>query len=231
MYTVDTGRTADSGFRRHLAKTFAWMGVGLLTTAVVAYAVYATDLWIYLVSNPIGIWAPLVLELGTVFFLSAKLHSMKATTSYIAFFFYAIVTGVTFSIYPIIYGLGTIFMAFGFTAVLFGSMAVIGMTTSVDLTKYRTLFMFGLIFLVAATVLGMFIDMGTFEMVLCYIGIGLFLAITAYDMQVIRKNYALTLEDGEMEKKVSIMGALNLYLDFINIFLYVLRLLGSRSNN
>ena len=223
--------------QKHMVKCFIWMFVGLAVTALVAYvfiatgaiseimfqATYASGMSLSLV-----MLLPLFLQLGVVMYLSSRLEKMSVITSKVLFIVYSIITGFTFSFLPAIYGLDNMFLAFGFTAVLFGSLAVIGGTMKLDLTKYSSLIFGALITLVIISVVGIFLNIGTLDMIICYAGLFIFLIITAYDVQKIKRNYEYAKNSSEALEKLSIYGALELYLDFINIFLYVLRILGKK---
>ena len=168
---------------------------------------------------------------ATVIALTSRLDRMQVSTARILFLAYSVLTGITFSVLPLAYGISTMFIAFGFTALMFGSMAVIGMTTQKDLSGLGPILMTGLITMIIMTVVGWFIDLSAIEMVLNYVMVGLFLALTAYDMQKMRAIYYSFEGDEMMLSKLSIYSALDLYLDFINIFLYVLRILARNSKN
>lgn len=144
------------------------------------------------------------------------------------FFVYAAVNGFTLSLIFLVYELGTISTAFFSTAAAFGAMTVLGYTTQLDLSKYRSYFIMGLVGLIAAMLVNIFLRSSTFDLIISIFGVFLFLALTAYDTQKIKQLAAdpeLT-SNGEMMMKVSILGALTLYLDFINLFLFLLRLFG-----
>lgn len=212
-----------------MAKSFLWMALGLAVTAVVAFATLTSGLWITIFSFS---YAPLVLlvaEVGVVIYLSGRLSKMSVTTARIMFLIYSAINGLTFSILPLIFGMDSIFMAFGFTSILFVTLAVIGLTMKKDLSRYGNLLLAGLITLIAMSFIGYFMNISSMAMFINYGGVILFLCITAYDVQKMRSYYYNTNYDGMLDK-LSIYSALDLYLDFINIFIYVLRILGKRSN-
>ena len=213
---------------QHLTHTFLWMTAGLAVTAVVAFVTLFSGLWMTIYSFSLAPFVLLIAQLGVVIYLTGKLAKMQPSTAKILFLAYSALTGVTFSILPLAYGLSTMFIAFGFTALMFGSMAVIGMTTKRDLGP---ILMAGLITMIVITIVGWFINLDAISMMMNYIMIGLFLGLTAYDMQKMRAMYYACESEPEMLDKISIYSALDLYLDFINIFLYVLRILGRSSKN
>jgi FtsH-binding integral membrane protein len=155
---------------------------------------------------------------------------MSATTAGLMFFVYAAVNGFTLSLIFLVYNLGAIGAAFLTTAGLFGAMTIVGLTTQIDLTKYSTYFMMAIIGLVIAMVVNIFLRSSGFDLLISFAGVIIFTALTAYDTQKI-KNMASdpTIDAGsDAAMKLSILGALTLYLDFINLFLFLLRLFGGR---
>lgn len=227
--------SAEDGFRSYLTKVFTRMGIALGVTALTAFAVYvniASGGFMYgVLQSGVGSIILLVAQLGICIALSAGLTKFSTATCTTLFYGYAVLTGITFSILPMYYGISTVFMAFVFASVLFFSCAVIGHTTNVDLTKFSGLFMGGLIALVVATVVSMFIPALRNSLVLSYIGVLLFLGITAWDVQKLKALYYQSGSYGTIQGNLSVFGSFQLYLDFINIFLYVLRILGSRNRN
>lgn len=222
--------------QKHMVKSFIWMALGLIITAGVAFVMYDTGAYFQIMYSlaqsglSILFLLPLFIQLGVAIFLSSRLYKMAPITSKILFIVYSVITGVTFSTLPVIYGMSQIFTAFALTSILFVSLVFIGMTLKFDLTKYSSLLLGGLITLVIASVIGMFMRIAAFDMFICYGGIFLFLVITAYDVQKMKKNYEIAQQDETMLDKLAIYGSFELYLDFINIFLYVLRILGRKSN-
>lgn len=200
-------------------KVFGWMFIGLLLTFLTGYTVADNTnmlLFVYQGSSWI-IFA--IIEIVLVIFLTARLHKMKPTTAKICFVIYSIVTGLTFSSIFLAYRLSSIIYVFGITAVLFGIFAAIGKFTNMDLSKIGTFLFMGLLGIVICSIINIFVGSETFDIVLCIISVVVFLAYTAYDMQKI-KYMVGSLED----ENLAIYGALQLYLDFINIFLDLLRL-------
>ena len=216
---------------QHLTHTFLWMTAGLAVTAIVAFLTLFSGLWMTMYSFSLAPLVLLVAQLGVVIFLTGKLAKMQPSTAKLLFLAYSALTGITFSILPLAYGFGTMFIAFGFTALMFGSMAVIGMTTKKDLSGLGPILMAGLITMIVITIVGWFINLDAISMVMNYIMIGIFLGLTAYDMQKMRAMYYACESEPAMLDKISIYSALDLYLDFINIFLYVLRILGRSQKN
>lgn len=227
-------RTDESGesLRRYTAKTFLWMFFGLLVSFAVSLVSYETLLPLRLVL--ISPYAHLVitgLELVVVIVLSAKIHSLSLGAARGLFFAYAALNGVMLSTWFFLYELYSMIFIFAITAVYFGVMAAFGYFTSMDLSRIRTLLIGGLIFLIVFGIVSMFIPIfEPLDQVVCIIGVVVFLGLTAYDTQKIKAFYYGFAGDEAMLAKASIISALELYLDFINLFLYLLRFLGKRRN-
>lgn len=214
---------------------YMWMSLGLLTTALISGGL---TIWAINSATPeqLGMLFTLAIPLGIFTFiivmaLSWGINRMSPAVATGAFFFYAALNGVTFSALFFAYianGAGfAILNAFLTTAGLFGAMTVIGYTTKVDLSKYSTYFMMGLIGLLIAMVVNIFLNSGALGFIISVVGVILFTALTAYDTQKIKEMAAQpAFQDGTSEatQKMAIMGALTLYLDFINLFLFLLQL-------
>lgn len=218
--------------QRYTAKAFLWMFLGLLVTFGVSLVGYQTRLvYQLLMISPYALLVLTGLELVVVFVLSLKVQTLPVGVARALFLAYAVLNGVVFSSYFLLYDLKSMALIFALTAVYFGIMAAFGFFTSMDLSRIRTILIGGLIFLIAFGLLSMFIPgVGQFERVVCIIGVVIFLAFTAYDTQKIKAFYYGFSGDEAMLSKASIISALELYLDFINLFLYLLRFLGKRRN-
>ena len=215
-----------------LRQVYRWMALGLLLTATVSLLVLNIPQLLQLVFNPIIFYGAIIGELILVIVLSARIQKMSATTATTMFMVYAGVNGFTLSIIFFVYELGSIALAFGTAAILFAVMSVIGMTTKIDLQKYSSYFMMALIGLVIAMVLNIFLASGPLDFIISAAGVLIFTALTAYDTQKISRmaaNPEITSQGEALLTKLSIMGALTLYLDFINLFLFLLRFLGRRN--
>ena len=209
----------------YMTRTYRWMASGLLITFAMAYITATTPL-IYLVDSLYLVLT--IAELALVFVLSSRVQNMSVDAARATFFGYALLNGMVLSYYFIAFSVGTLVMAFLATAVYFGLMAVYGTTTHKDLTGWGPRLMMGLVALIVTSLVGMLFGFGFGSSVL-YSGIGLvlFMLLTAYDTQKLQQMYAYYAGDPELAEKASIYGALTLYLDFINIFLYVVRLFGN----
>lgn len=216
----------------YTTRTFFWMFLGLLVTFSIAWwGAVSGFVWRMLYSVPGIQLVLLIAELAVVLVLSARIHKIQVTTARILFFAYAIITGVTFSVLFIAYDLGVLILCFGMTAVYFGAMALYGHFTKTDLCRLRPILVGGLLFLIVFGLLSLFLPLYNFERGICLIGVAIFLGFTAYDTQKIRTYYNYYSGDTEMLEKASIISALELYLDFINLFLYLVRILGSKKRN
>lgn len=223
---------AGESLQHYTARTFLWMFLGLLVTFGVSVAGYATllPLRIFML-HPYAIFVLTGVELVLVLVLSAKVQTLSVGAARALFLAYSVLNGVVFSTYFFLYEVESMALIFGITALYFGIMAAFGFFTSMDLSRIRTILIGGLIFLIAFGLLSMFIPaFGAMERIVCIIGIVVFLAFTAYDTQKIKAFYYGLAGDEAMLSKASIISALELYLDFINLFLYLLRFLGKRRN-
>lgn len=217
---------------QYTAKTFGIMFLGLLVTfALAAYLSMTFNgqflLLRALYAFPYAHLVILVAQLIVVIAMSAMIHKLSPAAATACFFIYSILTGLTFSVIFLAYEVTSLVLVFGFTALYFGGMAVFGYLTHIDLSRIRSVLMGGLIAIIIANVLMLFIPgLQVMDRVLCTIGIILFLGFTAYDTQKIKAYYYGFQGDDAMLKKASVISALELYLDFINLFLYLLRLFG-----
>ena len=204
-----------------MSKTFGWMFAGLLVTFLVGIGAVTTGLIYPLITSGLFILTSIA-ELVLVFVLSARVQTLQPSTATGIFFAYAVLNGLNLSSIFLVYDFGSLILAFLVGAVYFGVMAVYGNVTNRDLTGWGlvgglfSLFGFGF---------------GIMDLVLCAVGLLIFMGLTAYDTQMLKYYYSYFGGDAAMLHKSSIIGALNLYLDFINIFLYILRMLGRRSND
>lgn len=213
----------------YTAKTFGWMFLGLFVTFAASMAMYLTGAYYYVLLSFNGILpiALCIAEIAVVIYLSARIHKLSIAAARGLFFLYALLNAVTFSSIFVLYDVSSLVFVFGMTSVYFGVMALYGFMTKSDLSRIRPVLLFGLVALIVLALLSLFIpglDTG-----ICLIGVVIFVAFTAYDTQKIRYNYAYFQGNAELLQKASIISALQLYLDFINLFLYLLRLFNKRN--
>lgn len=216
-----------------MQRVYLWMCLGLLVTAAVAWALVYTPLVVLLVGLlqvPLLFFGLLIGELAVVWWLSAKAATLPIGTARFGFIFYAVLNGVTLSIIFLAYTASSIALTFVATAGLFGAMGIIGYTTQRDLSTWRSYLMMGLLGLIIASVLNLFLANTTLDWLLTYGGIALFLALTIFDTQRIKQRALASLGsgDGQAVSRIGLLGALSLYLDFVNLFLRLLRLSGRR---
>lgn len=203
-------------------KVFVWMFVGLLITFITGYVVSMNENMLYnIFSSGIQIFI-YIAEIILVIVLTRRINKMEEITAKILFCLYSFVSGLTFSVLFAYFQLGSIIYVFGLTALLFGLFAFLGATTKVDLSKFSTLLFMGLIGVIIATIVNYFLNSNGFGLIISWICIIVFMGITAYDMQKIKRLQQII----QNENKVAILGALELYLDFINIFIQLLKLFG-----
>ncbi len=209
---------------------YMWMTLGLVISSFVAIAVSSSPSLSRLVYNPAILIGAVIGELVLVVALGMAMRRLSPTAAAIMFIVYAVLNGFTLSIIFAVYALGTIGLAFVSAAGTFAAMTVLGYTTELDLSQYRTYFMMALIGLVIAMVINIFLKSSGLELVISMAGVLIFTVLTAYDTQKIKRWAAdpTFTDDGSLLMKVSILGALTLYLDFVNLFLFLLRLFGRR---
>lgn len=229
--TTMTEASADS-LQAYVARVFLIMGLGLFVTTAVAFFGYFSLIkggivYQLLSGGPLILLVLFFVEIGIAIALGRGITSLSSATCRLLFFAYSAITGITFSVIPAAYGLGTLFVAFLFATVLFASCAVIGYTTKVDLTKYTGILMGGLIAVILLSVISIFVPVLRDNLLIGYVGLILFLALTAYDMQKIKVFYYNG--DESIKDNLAVYAAFELYLDFINILIYILRILGSRN--
>ena len=216
---------------QYVARTFGGLFVGLMITFLLAAVLAMTGAVIYLFVNPYIPMVLLIAELVVVLVLSAGILKRPVGVTRVLFAVYSILNGLVFSAYFVIYDVANLVVIFGLTALFFGAFSLYGRFTKTDLSKLRPLLIGGLIFLLVAGLLTMFLNLSSMERIICMVGIVVFLCFTAYDVQKIKANYEYFYGDAVLLQKASIYSALQLYLDFINLFLYLLRFLGRGRNS
>lgn len=210
-----------------LAQVFAWMFVGLLVTAAVAGVVGTSDeLLTDVTSNPLILLAVIVAQFALVILLAARAHKMSPAAAMAAFLVYAALNGVMFSFIFELYTTQSIFTTFAITAAMFGAMAIYGYVTKADLSKLGAILFMALIGLILATIVNLFWANDALYWITTYAGVAIFAGLTAYDMQKIKQMGQAGVEG----QGWAIQGALALYLDFINLFLFLLRIFGAARN-
>lgn len=209
-----------------ISKTFLWMCFGLLVTFITGFLVSNNDTMLKNIYGGWGYVGFVIVELILVIVLSARVMKMKPTTAKVCFLIYSFVSGLTFSSIFVYYNLNSIMLIFLVAAVIFALMAVIGYVTKVDLTKLGTYLLFGLIAVVVVSLINIIIGSSLLAIIISVVCIIIFIGITAYDVQKIKELDSM----GLPQDNLAIYGALDLYLDFINLFIHLLSIFG-RSND
>lgn len=214
-----------------MRNVYAWMTLGLVMTALTALLVSRNSTLINtLVSTPALMWGLLIAELAMVYILSARIMRMSFLTAGLCFAAYAILNGLMFSFIFLTYTTESIAQAFFITAGTFGAMSVVGYVVKKDLSVLGRILYMLLIGLIFATIVNLFWTNSVFGMVLNYVGVIIFVGLTAYDTQKIKNMLLQEQRNGGVDElnKLALLGSLELYLDFVNLFLYLLRMLNNR---
>ncbi|MBP5771403.1 MAG: Bax inhibitor-1/YccA family protein [Bacteroidaceae bacterium] len=234
-YARSTSTTGTFSFSNVMTRVYVWMTAALCITAGAAFLVVSSPTMLQLIyGNSAAIWVLFIIELGLVFGVSAGINRLSPTTATTLFLLYAAVNGLTLSSIFFAYSIGSITQAFAASALTFGAMSIFGATTKRDLSGLGGILMMGLIGLIIASVVNIFWANSTLDAIITYIGVFIFVGLTAYDTQKIKAMSASAEQsvsmgystDTALPRRIAILGALTLYLDFINLFLYILRLLG-----
>ncbi|HEY3637779.1 MAG TPA: Bax inhibitor-1/YccA family protein [Rhizomicrobium sp.] len=241
-----TAGVIDAGLRAYMLRVYNYMLAGLTLTGLTSYATFVlavtddptraaarlpnglmlTSIGVTLFSGPL-MWVLLLASLGLVFFLSLRIDRMSVSTARTSFLAYAGLVGVTFGSLFIVYTYASIAEVFFITAATFGAMSLWGYTTRSDLSGFGSFLFMGLIGIVIASLVNMFVGSTALQFAISVIGVLVFTGLTAYDTQTIKEMYVAN-DDGTVAGRKAIYGALKLYLDFINLFLMLLRLMGDR---
>ena len=227
--SVDEQLSMSSAFPVLMRKVYVWMTLALVITGFTAYGVATSPGVLQLIfGNQILFWGMIIAELALVIGVSAAINRLSLTTATLMFILYSVINGALFSSIFLIYTASSIATVFFITAGTFGVMALIGYTTKTDLTSIGKYLFMALIGLIIATLVNMFIKSEGFTYILSYIGVLIFVGLTAYDSRKIKQMLLQAPDAGEGAQKLALLGALTLYLDFINLFIYLLRIFGRR---
>lgn len=226
--------TTMSLAKTYLSGVFMWMFLALAITAVTSWLFASSPNLMTILINPetgsmsIAGWVAMLAPLGLVLWMSAGFQRMSASTMVLVFITFSILMGISLSFIFLAYTGASIAKTFLITSGMFGSMAVLGYTTKTDLTKFGSLMYMGLIGIIIASVVNMFMGSSTLDYIISFGGVLIFTGLTAYDVQKLKRIGSQMTTEDETTRKFTIMGALTLYLDFINLFLFLLRLFGNR---
>jgi uncharacterized protein len=219
----------DIGLRIHMQRVYGYMAGGLVLTGLVAYVATASGFYQNIASTGL-IWIVMLAPLGFVLALSFGIERMSAGTAAVLFWIYAAIMGLSLGGIFLVYTGTSIARVFFITAATFGAMSLYGYTTKSDLSGFGSFLMMGLIGLVIASLVNIFIGSSALQFAISIIGVIVFVGLTAYDTQRIKEMY-LESDGAEIAGKKAILGALALYLDFINLFMILLQLFGQRRQN
>lgn len=212
-----------------MRKVYVWMSLALIITGITAYGVASSPgLITAFYTNRMLMWGVVIAEFALVFALSAAINRLSLSVATLLFVVYSVLNGVMFSSIFLVYTMSSVANVFFITAGTFAAMAAYGYFTKSDLTTLGKYLLMALIGLVIATVVNIFVGSSMLSLVISYAGVLIFVGLTAYDSQKIKQMLAQQVDADETAQKVALLGALTLYLDFINLFLYLLRLLGNR---
>ena len=217
----------SSRVQTYMSHVYGWMAVGLFLTAFVAW--FASTNYELLVFLSRIMWVLLIAEIGLVFAISGMINRLSGATATTLFMLYSVLNGCTFSIYFIIYTSSSIASVFFITAAMFSALAVYGYTTKRDLSGLGSFLFMGLIGIVIASLVNIFLQSAPLMWAITYIGVFVFAGLTAYDTQKLKEfGVNLSQDDQNMFRRYVILGALTLYLDFINLFIMLLRIFADR---
>lgn len=225
-YSSSSAIVATNSF---FPRVYAWMTAGLALTALAALFTLSSESMLQLIfGNKMVFYGLMFGELGLVIALSAAINRISATTATLMFMLYSALSGITFASIFLVYTQSSIVSTFFISAGTFAGMSIYGMATKRDLTGWGSFLFMGLIGIIIASVVNIFMQSAMISWVVSYVGVFIFVGLTAYDTQKLKRISQNGFADGESRQKATILGALTLYLDFINLFLMLLRVMGSR---
>ena len=231
-YDVDSLRNKDyamsTAFPALMRKVFVWMTLALAITGLTAYGVATSPTILSLIfSSKVTFFGLIIAEFALVFAISGAINRLSLSTATMLFILYSVINGATLSSIFFAFSVATISKVFFITAGTFGAMALVGYTTKTDLTSMGKLLFMALLGIIIASVVNMFVASSGLDLILSYVGVLVFVGLTAYDTQKIKQMCQSAPDAGESAQKLALIGALSLYLDFINLFLYLLRIFGN----
>jgi len=218
----------------YLTRVMGWMALGLLTTfTVILLSLASRSFLAVLVSNPVIYYGVIILELVVVIAMNASAHKLSSTSATVMFLLYSALNGVTMTVFCLIFETISIMTVFVLTAGIFLMLAVYGFVTKKDMTKMGTMAIFGLGGIILVSLVNIFLKNSVIDFIVCIVGVIIFIGLTVYDTQKIKNRYISAMASGhtdesELVKKTAIFGALTLYLDFINLFIKLLRIFGKK---
>jgi FtsH-binding integral membrane protein len=223
------GAQIDAGLRAHMQRVYGYMAGGLALTGIVAYVAAASGFYQSIADTGL-IWIVMLAPLGFVLALSFGIERMSAATATVLFWLYATVMGLSLGGIFLVFTGTSIARVFFITAATFGAMSLYGYTTRTDLSGFGSFLLMGLVGIVIASLVNIFVGSSALQFAISIIGVIVFVGLTAYDTQRIKEMY-LEADTAEIASKKAVLGALALYLDFINLFMMLLQLFGQRRQN
>jgi FtsH-binding integral membrane protein len=230
----------DAGLRAHMIRVYNYMAIGVALTGLVAWFTFQAAVVTNAAGNitgftPFGqavlgsplVWVLMLAPLALVFFISFRIDRLSAETARLLFFVYAALVGLSLATIFVVYTATSITRVFFITAASFGALSLYGYTTKRDLSPFRSFLIMGLIGIIIASLVNIFLTSSALQFVVSVVGVLVFAGLTAYDTQKIKEMYS-PMDDGSVAGRKAVMGALSLYLDFINLFMMLLRLFGDR---
>ena len=238
--TVGRAEAIDQGLRSYMLRVYNYMGIGVAITGIVAYTVFAmsvvtgadgaitglTPFGNFMVASAFR-WVVIFAPLGLVFFISARINSMSLAAAQLTFWAFAALMGASMASIFLVYAHASIAQVFFISAASFGALSLWGYTTSRDLSAWGSFLFMGLIGIILASLVNLFIGSTALQFAVSVIGVLVFAGLTAYDTQQIKEMYYVG-DEGSVAGRKAVMGALRLYLDFINLFMLLLQLFGNR---
>ena len=225
----DGNYALSSAFPALMRKVFVWMTLALAITGITAFGVASSPALVAAIfGSKVLFWGLIIAEFGLVMAISGAITRMSLSTATLLFVLYSVINGATLSVIFFAFSMAVIAKTFFITAGTFGLMALVGYTTKTDLTSMGKLLFMALLGLIIATVVNLFVQSSGFDLIISYVGVLIFVGLTAYDTQKIKQMCLEAPAGGEMSQKLALLGALTLYLDFINLFLYLLRIFGRK---
>lgn len=228
-YSHERELESSTAFPVLMQKTYLWMTMALTITGLTAYIVAGNEMILNILFNfRAAIWILFIAEIGLVVSLSAAIERLSLTTATLMFIVYALLNGVTFSTLFLAYSLPSLATTFFVTAGTFGAMSAVGFFIKKDLSAIGRILIMALIGIIIATVVNIFLASSGLDIIITYLGVLIFVGLTAYDTQKIKQMFQMAPDAGAHTQKYAVLAALTLYLDFINLFLYLLRFFGNR---
>lgn len=217
--------------RSLMANVFSWMFVAMIITAASAFFAASSESFLQMIYKPEGGltimgWVVTFAPLGMVFVMSAAIDRMSSKALTLFYIAYSVLMGLSLSYIFLLFSFSNIFKAFVVAALMFGIMAVAGYVTKTDLSRFGSIMTMALVGIIIASLVNFFTKSETMDYVICILGVLIFTGLTAWDVQKIKNAASVAIANGDTMRKMSIWGALSLYLDFINLFLFLLRIFG-----